>query len=189
MKKFFLSLVVFSALYIIGCAENSITDPNAILSKDVKPAGTINSGSIPLKGMLVVPGFFTNYYTISGQLFYTHELARIETVPPRNNVRLRLAVKAELFDGNSQKNLAWTISGETEDNFYVSEDGIYVFEKSFTVNGRKDGLRLVCRFLATTDGVGLNSMWLTTNSTEDDVVKKNSDPGITYPPSKITRAQ
>ncbi|HEY7750826.1 MAG TPA: hypothetical protein VH917_00935, partial [Ignavibacteriaceae bacterium] len=147
MKKFFLSLAVFSALYFIGCAENSITDPDTILTKDEKPAGTINTGRIPLKGMLVVPGFFTSYYTISGEIFYKHERARTEPVPPRNNITLDLTVKAELFDANSQKEFSWVISDETADYFYVSEEGIYLLEKSFRVNNRKDGLRLVCRLL------------------------------------------
>ena len=43
---------------------------------------------------------------------------------------------------------------------YVSEEGIYLLEKYFDVQGREDGLILVCKFLVTTDGVGLNEMWL-----------------------------
>ena len=191
MKKFLLSLFVFQVLFIIGCQENPITDPNPILTKDDKPAGTITSGTIPLKGILVFPGPFNSFYSISGEIHYTHELARMEKTSPRNNVSLKLIIKADLYDVNSQKNYSWTISGESEANFYVSEDGIKLFEKSFTVQGRKDGLKLVCRFLATTDGLGLNEMWLSVQDDQIHTVKKDTAPKdtVTYPPVKISRAQ
>jgi hypothetical protein len=78
-----------------------------------------------------------------------------------------------------------TILIETNDNFYVPEEGIYMLEKTFQIQGRGDGMVLICRFLVTTDGVGLNTMWLELNDGVPIVneLNKNVDPKpFTYPP-------
>ncbi|OGU64265.1 MAG: hypothetical protein A2W30_02350 [Ignavibacteria bacterium RBG_16_36_9] len=161
MKNLLLTLSVFSVLLLIGCQENSITDP--ILTESVQKVQTTGenliSGSIPLEGLLVIHGGFQTYYSISGQIDYTHELVLLDPAPPAPQyyIDLNLSVIATLTDEGHN---AFRISSQSEDNIYVSEDGIYILEKSFPVLGRNDGMVLVCRFLVTTDGIGLNSMWL-----------------------------
>ena len=55
-----------------------------------------------------------------------------------------------------------TISIETEILVTMSEDGngMYILEKSFSIQGRTDGMVLMCRFNVTTDGIELNAMSL-----------------------------
>ena len=165
MKKLLISLVVFSVLFVIGCQENSITDPVSTGSvQKVQTTGeTFTSGVIPLEGLLLVPGGFQTYYSIEGQINYTHELLLIEPIPPQYYIDLNLSVRAGLTD---EEHNAFRISSRSEDIVYVSEEGIYLLEKSFPVLGRNDGMVLVCRFFVTTDGVGLNAMWLAFNDNQ-----------------------
>jgi hypothetical protein len=167
MKKFFFSLVVFSVLFIVGCQENSITDPVSIetTNKAQNQEGITSGGTIPLEGILVQHGGFNTYYSIEGTINYTHELLLLNRPPaPQYNVQLNLTVEAVLTNPDLPGRNTWTISSESEDVFYVSEDGIYILEKSFPVLDRNDGLVLVCRFLVTTDGVGLNAKWLSSSN-------------------------
>lgn len=164
MKKLLISLVVFSVLFIIGCQENSITDPVSTesINKNQTTGETFTSGSIPLKGLLIVPGGFQSYYDIQGQINYTHQLVFLDPMPPAPQyyIDLDLSVRANLTD---EGNNTFRNSSTSEDNIYVSDDGISLLEKFFPVLGRTDGMVLVCRFLVTTDGIGLHSMWLAFN--------------------------
>jgi hypothetical protein len=161
MKKFFLTTVVLSVLVITGCQENSITDPmsSESVNKTASTDENFTAGIIPLEGLLMFPGGFQTYFSIEGQINYTHELVLLDPAPPAPQyyIDLNLSVRANLTDEGHN---TFRISSTSEDNIYVSEDGIYLLEKSFLIQGRKDGMVLVCRFLVTTDGVGLNEMWL-----------------------------
>jgi hypothetical protein len=162
MKKFFLTTVAFSVLLLIGCQENSITDPidQQDLQKNDDPL--VHQDIIELNAILEVPDLTNAFLQISGQIEYVHELVFVDPIPPAPQyyVSLSFQVNAELSDPYSENHQDLTISSESQDVIYVSEDGIYLLEKSFTVRGRNDGMILLCRFLVTTDGVGLNEMWL-----------------------------
>ena len=165
MKKLFLTTVVFSVLVITGCQENSITDPivdmgQQDLQKNDDPL--VHRGFIDLDGILEVPGQPNSFLEINGQVGYVHELFLVDPIPPapQHYVSLSLQVNAELMDPFSPEDPIWTISDKTEDVIYVSEEGIYLLEKYYSIQDREDGLLLACRFLVTNDGVGLNVMWL-----------------------------
>ena len=170
MKKLLFSLVVFSVLFIIGCQENSITDPvsTETIKKDQTTVDPFTSGVIPLEGVLVVPGGFQSYYDIRGQINYTHESVLLEPIPPRYHIDLNLSVRANLTD---EGNNTFQISSTSEDNMYILQNGRYLLEISFPVIGRNDGLTLVCSFIVTTGGVSLNAMWLAVQ--DDSVVVAN----------------
>jgi hypothetical protein len=171
MKKLFLTSVVFSVLFI-GCQENSITDPIAnIDQKEVNKSDdpSVHQGTITLEAMLADPNPVMNsYYIVSGEIQYQHSLVLLDPIPPnpQYSVDLNFSVTADFTDfctvcePQSSDFSGGTISIETNDNVFVSVDGIYLLEKSFPIQGREDGMFLVCRFLVTTDGVGLNEMWL-----------------------------
>ena len=162
MKKLFLSFVVFSVLLLIGCQENSITDPVSSQTVNKDQNTEIIRGSIPLSGLLANPGGgFNSFLEVDGQINYTHEKVYVNVPPlPRYDISLKLDVNATLTDPQSPKQNYWTISSKSEDVFHVSEEGMYILEKSFSVDGRRDGMVLVCRFIVTTDGVTLNDKWL-----------------------------
>ncbi len=189
MKNLFLTIAVFSVLFLIGCQENSITDPISTesVNKDQISAGTLTSGTVSLEGLLVVPGKGQTYYSIQGVINYTHELVLLDPIPPaaQSYVDLNLSAKANLNDVSTTERNTLSISSESEEFIYVSEEGIFILEKSFPVRGSNDGLALVCRFLVTTDGVDLIDKWLVVNA--EDELNKSSTPGdlVTYPPVEI----
>lgn len=183
MKKLLSSLIVFSVLFVLGCQENSITDPVSTrsINKNQTTGETFTSGVIPLEGLLMIRGGFQSYYTIKGQINYTHELVLLDPMPPAPQyyVDLNLSVMANLTD---ESHNTFRISSTSEDNIYVLENGRYFLVKSFPVIGRNDGLTLVCSFIVTTGGIGLYSTRLALG---DDIwINKNSTPrsNVTYPP-------
>jgi hypothetical protein len=158
MKNLLLTFVTFSVLLLIGCQENSIVDPiqDNQLQKTNNP--TITSGTIPLGDLLVLPGGFQTYYTIEGQIDYTHELFLLDPIPPAPQyyIEVNLSIRAKLSDGVNKL----YISTSSIDKIYVSEEGIVILEKVYPVLGGNTGLLFICRFLVTTDGLGLNEMFL-----------------------------
>lgn len=193
MKNLLFTLVSFSVLLLIGCQENSITDPiqNTELQKTDDP--TVTTGTIPLEAMLQDPHPVMNsYYIINGEIQYQHTLQLLDPIPPNPQyiIYLDLSVSANFtylctvcepqFDEVS----AGTILIESNDGFYVSEEGIYMLEKTFLIQGRDDGMVLKCRFMVTTDGIGLNAMWLElSDDPTTNELNKNVDPEpVTYPP-------
>jgi len=160
MKNLLLTLVSFSVLLLIGCQENSIVDPISTksLNRSQTPDNNINTGTIKLGGLLVLPGGFQSYYTIDGQIDYTHKLVLLDPIPPAPQyyINVDLAIRAIISDGNNSLD----ISSTSSDNVYVSEEGIFILEKSYPVLNSSNGLVLICKFLVTTNGIGLSEMLL-----------------------------
>ena len=190
MKKLFLITVVFSALLLIGCQENSITDPiqdagSSEVQKQDYPH--VQRGTMILEGILLDPSQTLNsYLQIRGGIDFVHEMMFVDPIPPapQSYVSLNLSVNAEIRDPNSPNGRTWVISVRTEDIIYVPEEGIYLLEKSFPIQDRTDRLVLVCRFLVTTDGVGLSERWLAFQS--DTFNKSGDSDPFPMPPVRVT---
>lgn len=185
MKKLFLTLVAFSALTIIGCGENSITDPlESNVTSEVQKSDDpqVNQGTIRLESMLVDPSVpFTTYLQIRGGIEYVHELVIVDPIPPASQsyVQLHLSINAELNDPYSPEDPIWHVTGNSTDIIDVSEEQIYRLDKSFALQDRSDGLTLVCRFIVTSDYVLLDEMWL---AIPEDTRNKTGAGNVTYPP-------
>lgn len=174
MKKALLAFVIFSALFLIGCNENSITDPvsSQSVNKLVKRDSNVIRGTIPLDRILVLPGLGTNYFHLYGNINYKEELfnSKPSLAELNYDVELGILVDATLTnttstgsnDANSDDANTWTIYQESQSKFYVSPEGVYILKKSYPVRGTTESLRLICKFSATTDGIGLISTKLTT---------------------------
>lgn len=166
MRKISLFLVISTVLFLIGCENNSITDPGSAdtIKKNELSNGNTTRGSIPLDRMLVIPGMGNDYYQIKGSINYTDELIKQipNFIPDKYDVKLDISVNAQLTDiySSDPKYKTWSISSDSEDLVYVSREGIFILEKSYPVIGRKDNLKLVCTFIITTDGVGLDNISL-----------------------------
>ena len=74
MKNLLLTLVAFSVLLLIGCQENSITDPTPYADLQKTDDPLIHRGIIELDGILEVPGQPNSFLEINGQVGYVHEL-------------------------------------------------------------------------------------------------------------------
>jgi len=161
MKNLLLTLAVFLVLSIIGCQENSINDPVSTesINKDQNP-GPYQHGFISLEGMLSDPYPIGNsFYVINGQIEYEHR------VVSQNHISLHLLTNAELQNictvCSPPENDVHSvfISNDSEDYLLIT-GSFTVLERSFTIQGREDGMVLKCRFLVTNGGIELSAMWL-----------------------------
>ena len=170
MKKLFLTLVTFSILFVVGCQENSITDPIPVEpTSKVQQTVPSNKGTITLEGMLADPyPVMNSYFILNGVIEYEHTLVTREPIPPETFVSLNLSVSADLTylctvcSTPNEDTLAGSISNESNDEIFISmwEDEIFSLEKSFPIQGRDDGMVLVCKFFVTANGIGVDEMWL-----------------------------
>ena len=189
MKKLFLTLVTFSLLFVIGCQENSITDPITVEpTNKVQQTDPSNQGTITLERMLTDPyPVMNSYFIINGAIEYEHTLVYLDPIPPNPQyvVSLNLSVTADLTyfctvcEPQTSDVSVGTISNESNDEISISiwEDEIFSLEKSFPIQGREDGMVLVCNFLVTTNSVELNEMWLVLPEDNSNYVSSQNDFG------------
>ena len=172
MKKLFLTLVTFSLLFVIGCQENSITDPiTSEPTNKVQQSDQSSQGTITLDRMLTNPyPVMNSYFLVNGLIEYEHTLIFLDPILPNPQylVSLDLSVTADLTnfctvcDPPDEDTVAGSISIESSDEIFFNpwEDDISLLEKSIPIHGREDGMILKCNFYVTTNGVELNEMWL-----------------------------
>lgn len=171
MKNFLLTLIVFSVLLLIGCQENSITDP---VSNDPNPKLATTGqnsldkdilssypGVIKLEGMLFDPShYFNSNPAISGVVRYSIDYVKLARIPEDTPINIRLYVNAELKEGFSGKvSRSLFVSGTSEDRIYISttnNDPVYYLEKSFSV--KNSLLNLVLKFQVNEKSLTLISM-------------------------------
>lgn len=183
MKKLFFSLVFFSLLLVVGCQENSVTDP--VSPGEVQraniPEVTSTTGTIPLDGIVKYPGPGNTYYTLKGSISYNLQLIPRESVPAAHTslnsaektstnepisaavpyyIRVAIYINATL--NNSERTTVNTsyISSGSVSYLYKSVGGYYKLEKSYSFKGRNDNLSLMCRFLVTSHTIALDGRWL-----------------------------
>lgn len=162
MKKILFSLVVSSLLLLVGCKENSITDPGfpeTIKKNDLTIDNTFR-GIISIDRILMIPDANNTEYQLKGTISYTDEniIPDSSKIVSIYNVKLGIFVNAILTakEVNSINHNRWIISSKSEDLVYVSPEGIKILEKSYPVLGRNDGMRMVCTFTITTNGISLD---------------------------------
>ena len=166
MKKTFISLSIFSILFLIGCNQNSMNNPvgpqgiNAVN----KTSQNIKTGTIKINRILELPGWGNTYYQINGMINYKEELYPQNLSPSTSkpNVNLDIAIDATLTNSNliNNENRAPDVYANTDSLIYVSEEGIYLLTKTYPVEGLKNNVDLVCTYLVTTDNVSLNQIEL-----------------------------
>lgn len=172
MKNLSISLVTVFVLFLIGCQENSITDPIANESSEKVQAespDTYFHGIIPLEGLLNDPYPVGNsHYRISGQIEYDFRILYMDPIPPaaQRYASLYFEVNADLqyfctlYPFSPEDNLSGFITDVSEDLVPLGGSVVSLLEKTFTIQGRDDGMVLKARFAVTDDRIELNAMWL-----------------------------
>ena len=154
MKKLFLAIVVLSVLFVVGCQENSITEPVGTLEKT---RNSVNREFIQMN--IVIDDPLAGKVELVGKVYYTHELANSDKRSSQFLVSVSLELNAQLFDILWGTHLEWCSSGKSEDSMYISEEGIYILQKAYSITNRDDVV-LVVQYLVTTEGVGIPNCWL-----------------------------
>ena len=154
MKKLFLAIVVLSVLFVVGCQENSITEPVGTFEK----TGNLETREI-IQMNIVIDDPLTGKVELVGEVYYTHELANSDHRSSQFHVSVSLELNAQLFDMLGGTHPEWSSSGKSEDSMYISEEGIYILQKAYSITNRDDVV-LIVQYLVTTEGVGIPNCWL-----------------------------
>jgi hypothetical protein len=172
MKNLFISLVTAAVLFVIGCQENSITDPLATEPVDKVQAGTPDTylhGFISLEGALKDPYPIGNsFYLINGQIEYEQRTVYADPMlsTSQRHASLYFTTDAEfrylctVCPPSAEDDLAGFISDVSEEFVPIGGNYVSLLEKTYTIQGRDDGMTLKVRFLVTSGGVELSAMWL-----------------------------
>ena len=152
MKKLFLTLVTFSILFVIGCQENSITDPTQSFSKK---ENLIAERTINLYYMLNDPS--GSSCQLTGEVNYLHRIYTDQL--GLYEVTLSLNMNSQLSRLGGPIAEPWVINGWSEDVVIVSEDESVILEKRYEVKNRYD-IVLVVHYLVTKEGVEISKLWL-----------------------------
>lgn len=156
MKTIFVTLVAFLLVLIIGCQENGINEPSNVLTKDSESLSTSNM--IKLNYDLRDPISGTS--TLSGRVTYSIQLIT-EGMGPRasNQLIIKIYMNSILEDRFGMAHLEWRVESRSEEAVYVSEDGILLLQKTYSITNRTDVVVLV-KYLVTTNGIGIASLAL-----------------------------
>jgi len=183
MKTLFVFLVALLFTFLIGCQENSITEPvindagaeltitTPTIDKDI-----INyyPGSMKLEGMLYDPSHRLNSFAeIRGMVRY--RLQSVTLVPKQKAIKVGFYVNAELKSNCLNQHCPWTVIDTAEEVLYSSSaiQSVYFLEKSFRVrNTCCCPLYLVLKFQVDEKAVTLVSMSLK----KAPVIVPNQDP-------------
>jgi hypothetical protein len=157
MKNLFITLAMFLLVITIGCQENMLNEPANTLMKDKGNDLTSDvaetTNILKLKYNLRGPEGST--FTLQGRVTYTHSVVTRAMDPLSSKmIALHIYINASLIDIVGMAHLDWRIEGRSDDLVSVSEDGILLLEKTYSITNRNDVVLLV-KYLVTTNGVGI----------------------------------
>jgi hypothetical protein len=153
MKNLFVALFVFSLALFTGCQENPVSQFEDSPILKVKP---LTGQSIKLCCELKDP--YSNVCNLNGRVNYVFEIIE-NTMYPRaiTLISLRINIYASLCDKLRMMPCVWIIEGKSDEIVQVSEEGILLLEKSYSISNRNDVVLLV-KYLVTTNGMGISSV-------------------------------
>jgi hypothetical protein len=155
MKTFFVTLAAISLALIIGCQENMLNEPGPEISLD-KTATDTNRNMLKLCCQVQDP--LSGTCNLNGSVTYVHQVINRAMNPLSSKViALHLNINASLNDIAGIANLEWRIEGRSYDLVSVSEEGILLLDKTYSITNRNDVVLLV-QYLVTTDGVGISGV-------------------------------
>ena len=171
MKNLFVLLISFS-FYMIGCRENSITDP--VINDDVEKikigdTEEILQGVIPVERVLNDPYPIGNsFYKIIGQLNYTFRKIDIYSdalsEKPHNILHLQIDADMQYIctvcQPSPEDNLAGYLSDENDSYVEFFENSTFIIDKTYCICGRKDKMELHLQLAISEKDVEINKMWL-----------------------------
>jgi hypothetical protein len=114
------------------------------------------SGVMVLEGSLSVPGRpVKTFAAIKGWVEFSMTSTRYN-----GQYRIDLDLTSEAAIAVDGEDDLWRTSGSSHHELLVSEEGIALLNVSYRIDGSAERMNLHVRFLLTSDGIGLNSMWL-----------------------------
>ncbi len=163
MKHAAFVLAIVVAAFLVGCQDNSITNPiTEKVSDSMQLSKTLPVDTIPLNAILREPRGFNAFTEVNGQVAYTITIIPRDPIPPnpQYTVLVTLGLDAELKPFGYEDPV-WRISDFSRNELAaVEDDGAMSLEKSYRIEGRNDGVSLHLQFYVTERTVTLARMWL-----------------------------
>jgi hypothetical protein len=156
-------LAIAVATFIMGCQDDSITNPIATTASEspqlLKPQP---EKTVVLNAILREPGnFFNSFVEVAGHVGYTATVVPLDPIPPNSQYAVRLNLTADvLLRPHNSNGPVWNISGSSDEWAAIPESGTAFLTKRYRIEGRSDGMFLSMKFRITLTSVELNSMWL-----------------------------
>ncbi|MBK9097735.1 MAG: hypothetical protein IPM14_06310 [bacterium] len=182
MKKLFIpfvkTVVFFSAYWLFavavislaGCQENDIAGPVSSFDKEQKgTADTFFRGIIRLDGVLDDPYPIVNsFYRISGEIEFEMQSILTNSMPvlSKQIVNIHLVASADLqyvctvCSPSPEDDLSGFLSEVSDDRVALAGSSVSLLEKTYTIQGRDDGMMLKLTFIISNSGVELCTMRL-----------------------------
>ena len=161
MKKYFVVSIILSLFLLLSCKDNTMNNPVSPNMNTVqKTTDNFKTGEIQLDQILTVPGITETYYQLNGTISYREDIFpnNLSTSTKEPDINLDLTLDGKLYNPDGANHDSWAVKGNSQEELYVSPDGIKLLNKTYTIEGRKDGLELVCTFLLTTDNIRLSNV-------------------------------
>ncbi len=175
MKNLFILLAVFSIAFVIGCQENTITDP---LSPESPVVQAVNQNTavknltpdkdIPIvlrfENELTSPylSFYPECFTVAGEVAVQHKVDQLDPFPPNPQYRVTvgLSMDAELSCGEETARNRWFVKTDTKNTLFLNGDVAAPLTIYYTFSGRSDRMQLGVTYSVSLDGVSITSMKL-----------------------------
>ena len=163
MKNLILFFVAVSVLFVIGCQENTITDP---LSPN-SPKNITNDIPDVIKFENELQSPYSSVdplecFIVGGRINVDHKVFQLDPIPPNPQYRvsLKLCMDAEMNCAAGNERPRWSIWCVTDNIIYFTGDEVFTLTKYYTVEGRSDRMQLVVDYEVSIDGVSLKDMKL-----------------------------
>jgi len=179
MKTIIFSFIFLLTLLLIGCQENSITDPNQVSAKKNYIPDHILRGTIPLDGNLRTPFHEINsFIAVDGRIDYQLKFSDPNPLltSSQSLISLQLAVNAKLTNYCTVCTPPETPAGSVSARLikFINRDAREVSSviETYQIQDRRDGLVLKVNLLVTTDGIKLEAIWLEKGISEAEADNK-----------------
>ena len=150
MKNFFAVAVVISLMFFCACQENITTSPDTGLTK---PNSQIIHDKIPICCEVCDP--LSGVCRVNGCVEYTHQIiSRADNPDGLIEIQLDLQMLSKLCDRCMMMHPEWLARGYSQENVFVSEEGIALVTKYYDITNRFDVVMKVT-YLVTTEGAGI----------------------------------
>lgn len=177
-------LIAAAIISFSGCQENDITGPVNTIDKDQLDTGdSYYQGIIRLDGVLDDPYPIGNsFYRIFGQIEYDQQniFSDPALISSTRFANIHLVANAEMqyvctvCSSSPEDELSGFLSEISDDRVALAGNSVSLLEKTYTIQGRDDGMMLKFRFAVTFNGIELSAMWLALPETDVIAIVKTN---------------
>ena len=163
MKNTVFALALALPALVIGCQNDSTapTSPQTLLPRvDFSKGNPITR--IPIHTTFAEPRRFYSFLDVDGDVAYRFDISVADPAGtrPLSQSWISLTLNADAKPSGSEGPV-WHISGSSRDGISASStDGVRILEKSYTVQGRTDGLSLRVQFRIEGQTTEVSKIWL-----------------------------